>query len=409
MNDIDYDIDLLTNDEMVDDYQDDENIDEFFSQPTRHHHHHHSHHYCPPIASDRINSFINIKGRPYILNEYLEDIVFKQVDQSFINNSLSINNIEDGRTVLDISIDDTKPILGNRVKYSRLIEAVFKSVCASRHNILPVIKRSLIIQINYQLENQRTGEILTQCIEKLDIKTRDYFIDVNVRSISDNAIDNSIITNFNDVLTNTVSEFVHGSETMICRVKEISLLYPAVMTKIHHPNHNPHIDPRICTDHKHFHHIDHHHHHNHDCDNYQYNWYYHFDNHDKNIHLHQERIDNTNNEILMIPLRTIKLDKSFPVNTGHVITFKFSVWRSDVIMVKNCKRIAEILGGSPHRKVHKTIEDILDRLDDIKQTNYDQDMKLNNITSKLDNMMSEDQAIELGNDIISSYGSNSQE
>lgn len=407
MSDIDYDIDLLTNDEMVDDVIDDEPIDDFFSQPVRDHRHpHHHHQHCPPIASDRINAFLNIKNQPYLLNEYLEDIVFKQIDQAFITNSFSISNSELDRTVVDVSIDDTKPILGNRIKYSRLIEAVFKSVCANRHNILPVIKKSLIVQVNYQLENQRTGEVLKQCVEKLDIKTRDYFVDINVRSISDNAIDNSILTNFSDVLTNVVAEFLHGSESMICRITEISLYYPAVLTRKHHPNHNPNIDPRGPVQHHHSNHPNGHHH---DCDHYQYNWYYHFDNHAKNIHLHEDRIDDMHNEIIMVPLRTIKFDKTFPVNTGHVITFNFSVWRSDVIMVKNCRRIAEILGGSPHRKVHKTIEDILDRLDAIKQTNYEQDTKLDSITAKLDNMMSEDQALELSSNIISSYGSNSSE
>ncbi len=73
-------------------------------------------------------------------------------------------------------------------------------------------------------------------------------------------------------------------------------------------------------------------------------------------------------------------------------------------MVKNTKRIEEVLGGAPYRKVAKTIEDILDRLDDIKSTNTNQDIKLGDIVKRLDNVMSEDQASSVGNDIIGSYG-----
>jgi hypothetical protein len=188
---------------------------------------------------------------------------------------------------------------------------------------------------------------------------------------------------------------------MVCRVTGVQLFYPAVM-----------------------HHFEHHHHlpegtsipvprngmpvqNSPVCNSYQYNDLYHFANHGTDIHLHQPEIESkVGNDITLIPIGTFDLNKVFNVNTGHKITFKYSIWRSDIIAVKNTKRVEEILGGAPYRKFAKTIEDILDRLDDIKDGNANQDAKLNDIVKRLDNTMSEDQAVGVSNDIISSYGSN---
>ena len=367
----DCDIDLLMNEEMGDDYQS-----------------------CGNNPSGRINAFLDIRGYPYVLNDYLEDVAFRQIDRSVISNCVSISNTESNRSVVDISIDDTKPILGNRVKYSKLIESVFKNVRKDRQNILPVFQKVLIVQINYQLENQRTGQILKTATEKLAIRTRDYYLDINVQSISDNAIDNCLITNFNDALTTTVTEFLHGSETMICRVTGVDLFYPAVVHQQHHHKH--HSQTLSLNDAKLYDHV---------CHDYHYNDLYHFENHGTDIHLHQPEIeDKAGDSLTLIPVGSMQLDKSFIVNTGRKITFKYSIWKADVVMVKNTKRIEEVLGGAPYRKVAKTIEDILDRLDDIKSTNTNQDIKLGDIVKRLDNVMSEDQASSVGNDIIGSYG-----
>lgn len=372
----DYDIELLMNDEMGDDTQ--------------------TYNNCSSETPGRTNAFLDIRGYPYILNDYLENIVFKQIDPATISNNISISNIQPGRSIVDISINDTKPIIGNRIKYSRLIESIFKNVRTNKQNILPVLQKVLVVQINYRLENQRTGKILKEASEKLSINTRDYFLDINVQSVSDNAIDNCIITNFNDALTTSVTEFLHGSETMICRITGIELFYPAVLFSHHHHHHTPgtphhHIpqDPNQYSP---------------VCQSYLYNDLYHFDNNGTDIHLHQPEIeDKPAHEITLIPVGCIKLDKMFNVNTGHKITFKYSIWKCDTIMVKNTKRIQEILGGAPYRKVYKTIEDILDRLDDIKETNSNQDAKLGDIVKRLDNTMNDSQAVEVSNDIISAY------
>jgi hypothetical protein len=209
----DYDIGLLTNDEMGIDFQSSGNCS---NDP------------------GRINSFLNIRGYPYILNDYLENTTFKQIDTSLISSGISISNTEAGRSIVNISIDDTRPITGNRMKYANLIEAVFKNVRRDIQNILPVFQKVLVVQINYRLENQRTGKVLKETSEKLAIDERDYFLNANVQSVSDNAMDSCIITNFADSISTTVTEFLHGSETMICRITGVELFYPAVIYSHHH-------------------------------------------------------------------------------------------------------------------------------------------------------------------------------
>ena len=367
----DYDIGLLLNDEMGDDSQ--------------------SFNHCPLEDSGRINAFLNIRGFPYVINDYLEDITFKQIDPSVIANNISVSNTEGNRSIVEISIDDTKPILGNRIKYSKLIEAIFKNVRKDRQNILPVLQKTLVVQINYQLENQRTGKILKSASERLAIRNRDYYLDINAQLVSDNAIDNCLITNFGDALTTTVTEFLHGSETMICRLTGMELFYPAV---IHH-HHCPNIAPGEADQC------------NNVCQSYEYNDLYHFDNNGVSIHLHQQDIeDKAGDNITLVPVGSLKLDRSFIVNTDRKITFKYSIWKADTVMVKNTKRIQEVLGGAPYRSVYKTIEDILERLDDIKHINTDQDIKLGDILKRLDNVMSEPQATDVSTNIVNSYGSN---
>jgi hypothetical protein len=370
----DYDIGLLTNDEMGIDFQSSGNCS---NDP------------------GRINSFLNIRGYPYILNDYLENTTFKQIDTSLISSGISISNTEAGRSIVNISIDDTRPITGNRMKYANLIEAVFKNVRRDIQNILPVFQKVLVVQINYRLENQRTGKVLKETSEKLAIDERDYFLNANVQSVSDNAMDSCIITNFADSISTTVTEFLHGSETMICRITGVELFYPAVIYS--HHKHSPGGPSTTIPSGTTYNPV---------CQSYQYNDLYHFDNNGQDIHLHQTEIeDKPDKDLTLIPVGSMTLDKVFNVNTGHKITFKYSIWKADVIMVKNTKRIEEILGGAPYRQVNKTIEAILDRLDDIKAANTNQDIKLDEIVKRLDNVMSDDQADTITDDIIKSYGS----
>lgn len=312
------------------------------------------HNNCPNHHG-HINAFLNIRGYPYILNDYLEDITFNHIDTSLISNSIVISNSESGRTIVDISIDNTRPMIGNSIKYTNLIEAVFKSVRKDVPNILPVFQKALIAQINYRIENQRTGKILREASERLSIDTRNYFLNANVQSIDDNTMDACILTNFTDSISTTVTEFLHGSETMICRITGIELFYPAVIY-----SHHTHSNTKHCTT------ISNNTTNNPDCQSYQYNDFYHFDNLGKDIHIHQTEIeDNPTHDITLIPVGSMKMDKGFIVNTGQKITFKYSIWKSDVIMVKNTKRIEEILDGAPYPQDDKIIETIVERLDDI--------------------------------------------
>ena len=348
---------------------------------------------CHQTSPGRTNAFLDIRGFPYILDDYLDNIVFKQIDPASIINGISIESTEHNHSNVSISVDDTKPMFGNRIKYSKLMESIFRTVRTNAQNILPVIQKQLIVQVTYQLECQRTGQILKTATEKLAIRNRDYYLNTNVQSISDNSIDNCVISNFVDSLTISITEFLHGSETMICRITGVDVLYPAVMPHHHHHKDTQQMIPSCDSDM-----------YNHVCHSYQYNYLYHFDNHGTDIHLHSEEIeDNRCENVSLVPVVSFKLDKTFIVNTGHTVTFNFAIWKSDVIMVKNTKRIEEILGGAPYRKLDKTIEEILDRLDDIKQANTDQDSKLGDIVKRLDNVMTEDQATGVSNDIINSY------
>ena len=72
------------------------------------------------------------------------------------------------------------------------------------------------------------------------------------------------------------------------------------------------------------------------------------------------------------------------------MTFRFNIWKSDIVMIKDSTRIEEILGGAPRKYVDQSIDDLQNKIDDIRDVNYKQDGKLNDINDHLKNTMSND-------------------
>lgn len=335
---------------------------------------------------DRVNAFSVIDGYPYLVDDYLENINFRQIDPGTIVNGVTLSHPDTyDRTIVDVNIDHTVPLMGNKMKYAQLIDRLFFYMRTKHHNVLPVLQNKLVVQISYQIENYYTGEILRSAQERLTIHDRDYYIKDNLPGVANNDIDSAIITNFKDSLTSAIMEITHGYHWLVCRLTKIELFYPAVTNCYYHYSYPPTVvpwnrDPRWYDEKK-------------DLPQFSYrcNNLYHFSKDGTSIQLHGDEIERLACEnISLVPCGVIKLDRTFAVNHGSRMTFRFNIWKSDIVMIKDSSRIEEILGGAPRKYVDQSIDDLQNKIDDIRDVNYKQDGKLNDINEHLKNTMSND-------------------
>ena len=343
---------------------------------------------------DRINAFSVLDGYPYLLDDYLENINFRQIDPSMMTNGMSIRS-EEKHTHVDININDTIPLTGNKMKYAHLIDRLFFYMRTKHHNILPVLQNKLIAQISYQLENYHTGEILRSAQERLTIQDRNYYIADNLPGVANNDVDSCIVTNFKDSLTTAVMEITHGYSWIVCRITKIELFYPAVINGYYHYSYPPTVvpwnqDPRWYQDQKDLPKF------SHRCNN-----LYHFSKDGTSIQLHGDEIEKLACEnISLVPCGVIKSNRTFAVNHGSRITFRYNVWKSDLVMIKDSKRIEEILGGAPRKFVNESIDDLQNKIDDIRDVNFKQDGKLNDINTQLKNLVTAEDVDKMIHEIV---------
>ena len=336
------------------------------------------------VGIDRINAFAVIGKYPYLFNDYLENINFRALDPASMSNGIILTTNKINHMFVDVHMNDTVPLIGNKQKYESLVDALYFYVRKKHHNVLPVIQHKLVVQISYQLENYYTGEILRSTQERLVIKDFEYYMKDNLPGLANNDLDSAIVTKFMDSITNSVNDVVHGANTILCRITKIETFYPAVINNYYHysypPKHVPwNTDPRWYESRPlpNF---------NHRCNN-----LYHFSDGGKNIQLHREEIEHLACEnISLVPLQSLKLDQTFLTSLGSRITFRFHIWRSDITMIRDSSHIESILGGAPRRTMDKSIEDILDKIDDIKDTDFMQSTKIHELHSQLNTHMTED-------------------
>lgn len=325
--------------------------------------------------SDRVNTtdqhtngFINLNGVPYLLDEYIEQNNFQQIDRANVKSDVTIDTTEDRTAIVDISIDDigetsdgSLNIIGNYTKQQNLIEMIKNGIYRLEHH-LPVLKKGIIVRVNYQLENQRTGQILKSLQEEINIAQRNYFVEISAKDLNDTAV----IANFADSAVSTIAEYTHGTDPIQLRITSIQLYYECVRPPKFKPfpgrpplyrippeafvRDGLHDEQEMYYYHK-------------GLQNRQYmgeklerpwdvipqQWYdfnrfYHFETDGKDIILHDNEINADRTRILRIPCGYITVNRTFVVYPGQRIVFRFSIWKNDLCVVTDTTSIAEALG-----------------------------------------------------------------
>lgn len=321
-----------------------------------------------PNRVNHTNVFALINGMPYIVGEYADDEHYQQLDSSMVKNEINIDQSEAMRTVIDMSITDIDrvastgrlDVLGNNTKKESLIRLIRSNYQQLDHQ-LPMIKRGLVIRVNYQIENKRTGQVIRTLIETLRIPERYYFLYVN----PDNVDDNAIIANFSDSIVSTINQFSHGTDPMILRITSLQLSYELLrqnpvrprVSKMFHEDVPVYQGPaEYATNHEIYNY--------HDkmqprvsiggyynkpqCGNYyHYNTFYHFDETCDSMILHMEEINDKNAQVFNIHVGQVQVNRAFVINPGSRIIFKIAVWKNDLALVNSAREVAEALGVEP--------------------------------------------------------------
>ena len=364
------------------------------------------------------NGFIDMNGVPYLLGEYLDKEGFMQIDRSAIKSDIFVDTSDAMRAVVDISIDDIGQrsdgylnILGNYTKHKNLLKMISMYKDEFSHQ-LPVLRRGIIVRINYQLENCRTKQVIRKMNEDIPITERYCFVDINPRDIDDNGI----ISNFERSCISTINEFTHGRDKMILRITNVELFYEWVKNCIK----GPHIkqstvypdrpDGRFYGQmgpyyyHDQFQHeqfigsID-----GYKCPKpepvippswHDFNRFYHFDDNNTNIILHDQEIYDPNMPTGLLPCGRCRINRSFIINPGHRLMFKFCIWKNDLTVVSNTQSISDALKvpmqypphhhhDHHHDNHHHHNGDIKDLIRKVMNESRREDMKQNELIKEL--------------------------
>lgn len=361
-----------------------------------------------------VNGFIDMNGVPYLLAEYLDKEGFMQVDRSAIRSDIFVDTSDAMRAVVDISIDDIGrrcsdsylSIMGNHTKYMNLLDMISRYKDQFNHQ-LPVLRRGIIVRINYQVEHYGTGRVIRKTNEDIRITDKNYFVDINPKNIEDNGI----ICNFEQSAISTISEFTHGRDKMVLRITNIELFYEWVKNGIK----GPHIKPTTAFSdnpngmfydqmgaynyHKEFQH-----------EQFigspdgcgcprpepvtppswgNFNRFYHFDNDRNDIVLHDQEIYDPNMPTGLLPCGKCRVNRTFVINPGHRLMFKFSIWKNDVTVVSDTRDIFKSLDVPVSYYAyhdhchHDNHDDIKDMIRDVMNENRREDMKQNQLINDL--------------------------
>ena len=314
--------------------------------------------------STKTKTFIDLNGVPYLLGEYLDRSRFRQIDRTLIGSSITVNNSEPYRAVVDINIDDIgkrasdglPSTLGNRVKQKKLIQMICTN-SPRLHQVIDTMRGGIVLRVTYRLENIRTGTVIRSASEDLKIPNRNYFVDINPNDINDNAI----IVNFMDTIVSTLNEFTHGSDRMMLRLQSVQLYYDVLKRtprQIGTTGQNNASDGTECgwgdpCFNPYYHHQQHQSYQNFNgyrtesvipASWWMFNKFYHFDNAGKDIVLHTQEINDQANPSYLVPCGVVNINRAFEINPGHRIIFKVSVWKNDLTAVNNTDKIARALG-----------------------------------------------------------------
>jgi len=317
-----------------------------------------------------INALVNINGIPYLLGEYLDHNSWQQLNEYDVTNDIVVDTSEPMRAIIDVSLrdiptnqDGTLYLVGNSTLQSVLLKKInrfYNEYCGK----LDTIRSYLKIKVNYQLEDARTGHIIRTTMEEFRLNQRNLFVKIN----TNNTNNNPILSNYSNTIVSNITQFTHGRERMLLRITNIQLCYECIKPNI--------LSPRVNSMRNYVNPVEFNPYTNNDYEMYEYHrrmqnsqlfpenglnrqgpditpftpprWsmnsmFYHFENNYHNLVLHENEIYDKKLRVVEVPCGVINVNRSFYINPGHQLIFKFSIWKNDLTVFNDPYMIAHSL------------------------------------------------------------------
>lgn len=321
---------------------------------------------CNKPGEIHTNGFIDLNGFPYLVADYLDRSTFQQIDRCMVDSTIVVDQSEAMRAIVDISVDNigknssdgSLATIGNNTKQVNLVEMIHRNFSRLQSR-LPVLRKGIIVRVNYRLENHRTGQTIKSMVEDFKIPNANYFVDINSKNVNDNGI----VVNFSGSSVSTINYFTHGRDKMILRITSVDLFYECMK-----------YGPSIPIGKDHFHgrpdemipdFFDEYDYHRNTKDRaylygygneptemitppswLMFNQFYHFDNGGKDIIIHNEEVYHRNAKVTLVPCGSVVVNRAMVINPCHRIVFKFSIWKNDTTIVNDTTMIAGALRAS---------------------------------------------------------------
>lgn len=318
-------------------------------------------------TGQKINAFIDVKSVPYILGDYLNGREFLTLNPDEVKNEVTIDTSVPNRAFIKISLDqikrstDTGLLMpeGNIEKKSKLDQMVsnYREFIAQNH--FGVIRKGLVVKINYRIETQ-SGRCIRNLYDYLKIFEGGLYTHVSDTNVADPAI----IVNYEDTIVASINSYTHGTDSLVLRINSVDLFYEVIspkkvcLPKYSHkfyPYGIPKPQPTTV-------------------DLYREslksrNDYYRFGNNNRDIFVNLPEVDSETRKVSMLPCGTFYINKTFPVRPMQRVVFNFSIWKNDLTIVPNTYQIANILGiyafdtfdNSENHFVQSVVDELKDR------------------------------------------------
>lgn len=320
---------------------------------------------CDDVVEEKhTNILLDLNNIPYLLGSYLDKRTILPVASNELRNEIFIDQTERNsmKTVINVNIADLPTrsttdmpfVFGNNQKKD-FMERDMAALSNELNHQLDVLLPGIVVRINYQLENYKTGRLVSSMSEDLPITDAvyGYFINPN------NYTDNCILSNFSDTLISSINAYAYGRQPMTFRITDIKLLYKKLSRFT-----NPHEVKRHVNRKSYDYGIYQYHEklqsrHTFGDDGRYYHreapeaiappeWsmfsrFYHFDNRGHDIVLHMDEIMSPQTQIMEVPCGTTRVNRCFTVNPGQRIIFKISIWKNDIVVVNDAEWVAKAL------------------------------------------------------------------
>lgn len=346
-------------------------------------------------SGQKINAFIDVKGVPYLCGYYLNNVAFQNLSATQVESSISVDNTIEGRTLVDIKIDDLDHddnglILptGNFEKREQLEQMIMNYRDYIGLNSFEVVKNGLVVQINYRIEDRVSGRTIKVSTDSYTIYNSGFYSYIGDTNIADPAV----VLKYCDSAVAAINQFSYGIQDLVLRINSIHLYYACVPSirkhrPVHYPPHYaygyPVPSPTISRDPRY------------GCRLNEYrNDLYRFGNNNKDIFINKDEVENEREDIRLIPCGAKYINRAFAIAPMQRILFKFTVWKNDLTIVPDTYRIANILGiysfDSFDRNSNHFANSVLTELEEQRLSNRERDELIRSLYQQIHDLRGDD-------------------